>query len=76
MLYLDKVVGSIDYDKGHCEFTVASLPEAEFKIYAESHSAHSGGVSYLVNAYNSIQQIKARSVNPIKDTTIEAIVLG
>jgi len=76
LLYLDKVVGSIDYDKGHCEFTVASLPEAEFKIYAESHSAHSGGVSYLVNAYNSIQQIKARSVNPIKDTTIEAIVLG
>ena len=76
LLYLDKIVGSIDYDKGHCEFTVASLPEAEFKIYAESHSAHSGGVSYLVNAYNSIQQIKARSVNPIKDTTIEAIVLG
>ena len=25
LLYLDKVVGSIDYDKGHCEFTVASL---------------------------------------------------
>jgi len=76
LLYLDKVVGSISYDSGHCEWAIASLPEAEFKIYAESHSAHSGGVSYLVNAYNSIQQIKARSVNPIKDTKIEAIVLG
>ena len=76
LLYLDKVVGKIDYEKGFCEWTIASLPEAQFSISAESHSAHSGGVSYLATAYNSIQEIKARSINAVKDTSIEAIVLG
>jgi len=77
LLYLDKVVGKIDYEKGHCNWAVASLPEAEFKIYAESHSAHSGGVnSDTANQKNCLLEIKARSVNPIKDAEIETIVLG
>jgi hypothetical protein len=76
LLYLDKVVGKVDYEKGHCEWTVASLPEAEFKVRGQSNSAHSGGITYSVQEYNSIQEIKARSINPVKDTEIEAIVLG
>ena len=76
LLYLDKVVGKIDYEKGHCEWAIASLPEAEFKVRGQSNSAHSGGVTYKTQEYNSIQEIKARSINPVKDTAIEAIVLG
>jgi hypothetical protein len=76
LLYLDKVVGKVDYEKGHCEWTVASLPEAEFKVRGQSNSAHSGGVTYSAQEYNSIQEIKARSINAVKDTSIEAIVLG
>ena len=62
------------YFKGKIE--VASLPEAEFKVRGQSNSAHSGGITYSVQEYNSIQEIKARSINPVKDTEIEAIVLG
>ena len=76
LLYLDKVVGKVDYEKGHCEWAIASLPEAEFKVRGQSNSAHSGGVTYSVQEYNSIQEIKARSINAVKDTSIEAIVLG
>ena len=76
LLYLDKVVGKIDYSKGFCEWTIAALPEAEFKVRGQSNSAHSGGITYSVQEYNSIQEIKARSINPVKDTEIEAIVLG
>ena len=77
LLYLDKVVGKVDYEKGFCEWTIAALPEAEFKIQAESHSAHSGGVnSDTANQKNCLLEIKARSVNPIKDAEIETIVLG
>ena len=74
--YLDRVVGSIDYLKGHCEWQVQSLPEAEFKIYGQSHSAHSGGTNYTSAGLNSINLIKARSVNPIKNSKIEILVLG
>ena len=76
LLYQGSVVGKIDYEKGHCGWTVASLPEAEFKVHGQSNSAHSGGIKYAANEYNSIQEIKARSINSIKDTTIETIVLG
>ena len=74
--YLDRIVGSIDYFKGHCEWQVQSLPEAEFKIYGQSHSAHSGGTNYTSAGLNSINLIKARSVNPIKNSKIEILVLG
>ena len=75
-LYQGSKVGRIDYEKGHCSWTIASLPEAEFKVHGQSNSAHSGGIKYAASEYNSIQEIKARSINSIKDTTIEAIVLG
>ncbi len=74
--YLDRIIGKIDYEKGHLNWTLAAFPEAEFKIWGQSHSAHSGGVRYYANQYNSIREIKARSVNPRKDATIQAIVLG
>ena len=69
-----QVVGWIDYAKGHCEFS--DLPNAEFKIYAESLSAHSGGIAYLADAYNSIQSIGARSTNSKQDGKVELILLG
>ena len=75
-MHMGAVVGKIDYEKGHCSWMVPSLPEAEFKVYGQSNSAHSGGIKYAVSEYNSIQEIKARSINPVKNTTIEAIVLG
>ena len=68
------VVGSVDYSKGHCSFT--HLPNAEFKIYAETLSAHSGGVSHLLNSYNSIREIKGRSVNAKQDGKVEVLLLG
>ena len=68
------VVGSINYAKGHCEWT--DLPNAEFKVYAQSLSAHAGGVSYVNNAQNSIQEIKARSVNVKQDGKVELLLLG
>ena len=74
--YMDNIVGSIDYVRGHCSWTLASHPEAEFKIHGQSHSAHSGGINYASGAYNSISLIKARSVNPIKNSKIEILVLG
>ena len=74
--YLDSIVGKINYEKGHCSWTIASLPEAEFKVYGQSNSAHSGGISYTVNATNTIQNIKARSINPIKDASLQVMVLG
>ena len=55
---------------------IASLPEAEFKVYGQSNSAHSGGISYTVNATNTIQNIRARSINPIKDASLQVMVLG
>tara|TARA_R110002020_G_scaffold168120_3_gene356826 strand:- start:1632 stop:3392 length:1761 start_codon:yes stop_codon:yes gene_type:complete len=68
------VVGSISYSKGHCQWT--DLPSSEFKIYAQSLSAHAGGVSYVNNAQNSIQEIKARSVNAKQDGKVELLLLG
>ena len=68
------VVGSIAYETGHCEFT--HVPNAEFKIYGRSHSAHSGGTSFVLNGYNGIQSISARSVNDVDNAKIELNVLA
>ena len=68
------IVGSIDYAKGHCSFT--HLPNAEFKVYAQTLSAHAGGVSYVTNGENSIKEIKARSVNAKQDGKVELLLLG
>ena len=74
LLHNGIVVGSISYVKGHCNFT--HLPNAEFKIYAKSLSAHSGGSSLLVNEYNTIVNIKGRSLNAKADSKVELLLLG
>ena len=68
-------VGWCDYAKGHIEFQ--HLPNAEFKVYAKSLSAHAGGVNYgSVTGYNSINSIKGRSLNPKEKSKIEVLLLG
>ena len=74
LLYNGNTVGWIDYEKGHCEFQ--HLPNAEFKIYGQSHSAHSGGVSFVANGYNSIQSIQAKSVNIKESAKLKTILIG
>jgi len=67
-------VGRISYVTGHCNFI--HLPNAEFKIYAESQSAHSGGSKYTAGSYNTITAIDARSMNPKANSKIEMLLLG
>tara|TARA_R100000152_G_C6782207_1_gene219004 strand:+ start:1024 stop:2769 length:1746 start_codon:yes stop_codon:yes gene_type:complete len=74
LLHNGGIVGSISYVTGHCEFT--HVPYGEFKIYAESLSAHSGGSKYVTQAYNTITAIDARSMNPKADSKIEMLLLG
>ena len=76
LLYQGSVVGQCNYEKGHLEFAVSSLPKAQFNIQGQSHSAHSGGVSYVLQGYNSISSISVRSVNHKANTKIELILLG
>ena len=68
------VVGSIDYVTGHCEFT--HVPYGEFKLYANTLSAHSGGSKYVAQSFNTIQDLRARSVNTKQDSKIELLLLG
>ena len=68
------IVGIIDYVTGHIAFSY--LPNAEFKVYAKTLSAHAGGVKHANNAYNSIASIEARSINTKQDGEIELILLG
>ena len=67
-------VGLINYVKGHCSFT--HLPNAEFKIYANTLSAHSGGAKYVANGFNTIQDLRARSMNTKQDSKVELLLLG
>jgi len=75
LIHNGSLVGSIDYAKGHCSFS-CPYPNAEFKVYAETLSAHAGGVKHLAAAYNSIAAIKGRSVNAVKDSKVEVLLLG
>ena len=70
----DSVVGSIDYTKGHIQFN--HLPNAEFKVYAESLSAHSGGCNFNNNAQNTLVNVSGRSLNPKENSKLELILLG
>ena len=76
LLYRDRVVGSISYESGHCQWDIPSLPSAEFKVAGQSNSAHSGGIHFVANGYNSIREIKAKSINSVKDASIQLLVLG
>ena len=75
LLHNGNVVGWIDYTTGHCSFT-CPFASSEFKVYGQSLSAHSGGVSFNSNGYNSIQDIFARSVNPKDNTQIQLVVMN
>jgi hypothetical protein len=75
LIHNGSLVGSIDYAKGHCSFS-CPYPNAEFKVYAETLSAHAGGVKHLNSAFNSIAAIKGRSVNAVKDSKVEVLLLG
>ena len=76
LTYKGSQVGTIDYEKGHCEWQIPELPEAEFKIYGQSHSAHSGGYSYIAAGYNSIQEISGRSVNAKEKSKLQVVIYG
>ena len=76
LLYQGRKVGWIDYEKGHCEWHVPSLPNAEFKIHGNSHSAHSGGIKGGLLGFNSIASIMARSVNDKENTKLKMILFG
>ena len=75
-MYQGSAVGWIDYEKGHCEWHVPSLPNAEFKIYGQSHSAHSGGISGTANGENTIKTIQARSVNRKQSSKVKMVLYG
>ncbi len=74
LMHNGATVGKISYVTGHCSFN--HLPNAEFKIYAESQSAHSGGSKYVSGGFNTISAIDARSMNPKADSKIEMLLLG
>ena len=74
LLHNGNKVGSIDYTTGHCQFQ--HLPSAEFKVYGQSLSAHSGGTKFIVAANNAIQSISARSINPIDNAQIQLVVMN
>ena len=74
LLHNDAIVGSIDYERGHCQFSHVS--SGQFEVHGQSHSAHSGGVSYVGTGYNSIQTIYARSVNEKMKTKLRLTLLG
>ncbi len=76
LLHQGRNVGWVEYETGHCEWQVKKFANAEFKVYANSHSAHSGGVANIVNGYNSIESIRARSVNQIENSKLKMVLYG
>ena len=76
LLFRGSVVGKISYTTGHCSWHVASIANAEFKIWGQSHSAHSGGSSTQLAGANSIVGIYARSVNPVENSKVKMVLFG
>ena len=76
LLFRGSVVGKISYTSGHCSWHVASIPNAEFKIWGHSHSAHSGGAVSVLNGANSIKGVYARSVNPVENSKVKMVLFG
>ena len=66
--------GSIDYETGAIDFTGPA--NAHFVVSANGNSAHSGGVNATATFVNTIQYIKARSVNQKLNTTVKLIALN
>ena len=75
LIYRGSIVGEISYITGHCSWHIPSLPNAEFKIWGQSHSAHSGGIGAVAGS-NSISSIHARSVNPVENSKIKMVLYG
>ena len=65
--------GTIDYETGAVDFT--AVPNAEFVITANYHSAHSGGV-VTGNDANQLVSVAARSTNQKLNATIKVIALN
>ena len=75
LIYRGSIVGEISYITGHCSWHIPSLPNAEFKIWGQSHSAHSGGIGAVAGS-NGISSIHARSVNPVENSKIKMVLYG
>ena len=76
LLYNGTIVGGISYTTGHCHWHIPSVPNAEFKIWGVSHSAHSGGASNIAGGFNSISGIHARSVNKTENSKLQLLLFG
>ena len=64
--------GRINYETGEIDFT--TLPNAEFRVSAAYLSAHSGGVNNsTATGKNTLQSIKARSVNSKLDASVHVV---
>ena len=71
LIYQGNPVGTISYLTGAIDFTIGSLPYAQFVINVAYHSALSGGVKVKGgHADTGISSIVARSINTKINTTI------
>ena len=71
LIYQGQTVGNISYLTGACEWTIPSLPYAQFVLNAAYDSAFSGGVKIKGgHADTGIGSINARSTNTKINTTI------
>ena len=71
LIYQGNIVGTISYKTGACDWTIPSLPYAQFVLNANYDSAFSGGVKVSAVAQDTgISSIFARSMNTKINTTI------
>ena len=71
LIYQGGIVGTISYKTGAMDWTIGSLPYAQFVLNGHYASALSGGVKILGgHADTGISSINARSVNSKINTTI------
>ena len=65
LIYGNSVVGSVVYQTGAIEWTISSLPNAQFVITAHYSAAFSGGLSITGTQFdNGIKDIYGASINP------------
>ena len=78
LIYQGVEVGSIVYKTGAIEWTIASLPNAQFVINAAYDAAFSGGIkaSTVNGKDNAIANVFGRSTNDKITTTIGAYVFS
>jgi hypothetical protein len=71
LIYQGNIVGTISYKTGACDWTIPSLPYAQFVLNANYDSAFSGGVKVSAVAQDTgISSIYARSMNTKINTII------